>query len=30
MTHTLEVDSSFDGVTFKVSDAKNVSYQVNH
>ena len=30
MTHTLEVDSSFDGVTFKVSDAKQVSYQVKH
>ena len=29
MTHTLEVDSSFDGVTFKVSDAKHVSYQVS-
>jgi len=28
--HTLEVDSTFDGVTFKVSDAKDVSYQVNH
>ena len=28
MRHTLEVDSSFDGVTFKVSDAKSVSYQV--
>ncbi len=28
MTHSLEVDSSFDGVTFKVSDAKNVSYKV--
>ena len=26
--HTLEVDSTFDGVTFKVSDAQNVSYQV--
>lgn len=30
ITHSLEVDSSFDGVTFKVSDAKDVSYQVNH
>ena len=29
MTHTLEVDSAFDGVTFKVSDAKHVSYQVS-
>ena len=28
MTHTLEVDSTFDGVTFKVSEAKEVSYQV--
>ncbi|SFQ53190.1 hypothetical protein [Hymenobacter arizonensis] len=28
ITHSLEVDSSFDGVTFKVSDAKEVSYQV--
>ncbi|MFC7669681.1 hypothetical protein ACFQT0_21660 [Hymenobacter humi] len=28
MTHQLEVDSSFDGVTFKVSDAKELSYQV--
>ena len=28
MTHTLEVDSSFAGVTFKVSDARAVSYQV--
>lgn len=26
--HTLEVDSTFDGVTFKVSDAKNICYQV--
>ena len=29
ITHSLEVDSSFDGVTFKVSDAKAVSYQVS-
>ena len=29
MTHTLEVDSSFDGITFKVSDAKHVSYQIS-
>jgi hypothetical protein len=28
ITHSLEVDSTFDGVTFKVSDAKSVSYQV--
>ena len=28
LTHSLEVDSSFDGVTFKVSDAQGVSYQV--
>ena len=30
-THTLEVDSSFDGVTFKVSEVKpdSVSYQVS-
>jgi hypothetical protein len=28
VTHSLEVDSTFDGVTFKVSDAKTVSYQV--
>ncbi|MBF9239368.1 hypothetical protein I2I05_18390 [Hymenobacter sp. BT683] len=28
MKHSLEVDSSFDGVTFKVSDAKEISYQV--
>ena len=28
ITHSLEVDSSFDGVMFKVSDAKEVSYQV--
>ena len=30
ITHSLEVDSSFDGVTFKVSDAKEVSYQLSH
>ncbi|WP_310393962.1 hypothetical protein [Hymenobacter sp.] len=29
ITHSLEVDSSFDGVTFKVSDAQDVSYQVS-
>lgn len=28
MTHTIEVDSSFDGVTFKVNEAKNLCYQV--
>ena len=28
ITHSLEVDSSFDGVAFKVSDAKDISYQV--
>ena len=28
--HTLEVDSSYDGVTFKVSEAKDVCYQTNH
>lgn len=28
ITHSLEVDSSFDGVVFKVSDAKKISYQV--
>lgn len=30
MTHTLEVDATFDGVMFKVSDVKqgSVSYQV--
>ena len=30
MTHTLEVDSTFDGVTFKVSEVQpgSVSYQV--
>lgn len=28
MTHTLEIDSTFDGVTFKVSDARAVSYRV--
>lgn len=26
--HTLEVDSTFDGVTFEVSEAKNVCYQI--
>ena len=26
--HTLEVDSTFAGVSFKVSEAKNVCYQV--
>ena len=30
LMHSLEVDSTFDGVTFKVSNAKEVSYQVNH
>lgn len=28
ITHTLEVDSSFAGVTFRVSDAKGISYRV--
>ena len=30
MTHTLEVDSTFDGVTFKVSEVQpgSVSYQI--
>ena len=28
--HTLKIDSTFDGVTFKVSAAKNVCYQINH
>ena len=30
LTRTLEVDSSFAGVTFEVSNAKEVSYQVSH
>ena len=30
LTHALEVDSSFAGVTFKVSNAEEVSYQVSH
>jgi len=32
MTHTLEVDSTFDGVTFKISEVEpdSVSYQVSH
>ena len=28
MRHTLEVDSTFDGVTFKVNEAKNICYQI--
>ncbi|WP_375418248.1 hypothetical protein [uncultured Hymenobacter sp.] len=28
MLHTLEVDSTFDGVTFKVNEAKNICYQL--
>ena len=32
MTHTLEIDSSFDGVTFKVSEVKSgsLAYQAAH
>lgn len=26
--HSIEVESTFDGVSFKVSDAKNICYQV--
>ena len=30
LAHTLKVDNSFTGVTFEVSNAKEVSYQVSH